>query len=136
MIDIENTVFDYVATALREKFSGIQVVSSPSDTPSKFPAVCLWEQDNSVYAPSQTAECRENHAQLMYQCEVYSNRQSGKKAQARSIAAFIDEKMQELGFIRTFGQPVPNVAHMTIYRYTMRFSGIIGRDNILYTSRR
>ena len=70
----------------------------------------------------------------MYQCEVYSNRQSGKKAQAREIAAFVDKKMQELGFIRTFGQPVPNVADMTIYRYTMRFSGIIGRDNIVYTS--
>lgn len=134
MIDIESTVFDYVATALREEYKGISVVSTSSDTPAKFPTVCLWEQDNSCYAPSQTAECRENHAQLMYQCEVYSNRQSGKKAQAREIAAFVDRKMQELGFIRTFGQPVPNVADMTIYRYTMRFSGIIGRDNIVYTS--
>ena len=134
MIDIESTVFDYVATALREEYKGISVVSTSSDTPAKFPAVCLWEQDNSCYAPSQTAECRENHAQLMYQCEVYSNRQSGKKAQAREIAAFVDKKMQELGFIRTFGQPVPNVADMTIYRYTMRFSGIIGKDNIVYTS--
>lgn len=134
MIDIESTVFDCVATALREEYKGISVVSTSSDTPAKFPTVCLWEQDNSCYAPSQTAECRENHAQLMYQCEVYSNRQSGKKAQAREIAAFVDRKMQELGFIRTFGQPVPNVADMTIYRYTMRFSGIIGRDNIVYTS--
>ena len=70
MIDIESTVFDYVATALREEYKGISVVSTSSDTPAKFPAVCLWEQDNSCYAPSQTAECRENHAQLMYQCEV------------------------------------------------------------------
>lgn len=134
MIDIESTVFDYVATALREEYKGISVASTSSDTPAKFPAVCLWEQDNSCYAPSQTAECRENHARLMYQCEVYSNRQSGKKAQAREIAAFVDRKMQELGFIRTFGQPVPNVADMTIYRYTTRYSGIIGRDNIVYTS--
>lgn len=134
MIDIESTVFDYVASALREEYEGISVASTSSDTPAQFPAVCLWEQDNSCYAASQTAECRENHAQLMYQCEVYSNKQGGKKAQAREIAAFIDAKMQELGFIRTFGQPVPNVADMTIYRYTMRFSGIIGRDNIIYTS--
>ena len=96
MIDIESTVFDYVATALREEYKGISVASTSSDTPAKFPAVCLWEQ--------------------------------------REIAAFVDRKMQELGFIRTFGQPVPNVADMTIYRYTMRFSGIIGRDNIVYTS--
>ena len=135
MIDIASAVFDRVASALREHYDGIFVVSVPSDTPSKFPAVCLWEQSNSAYEKSQTAECRENHAKLMYQCEVYSNLKSGKKQQAREIAALVDEKMQEMGFIRTFGQPVPNVADMTIYRYTLRFSGIVSKDShIVYTS--
>lgn len=133
MIDIENAVFDRVAAALRERFDGISVVSAPSDTPSAFPAVCLWEQANACFAPSQTAESRENHAEVMYQCEVYSNKQSGKKAQAREIASAVDEIMQEMGFIRTFGQPVPNVADMTIFRYTMRFSGIVGQNYMVYT---
>lgn len=134
MIDIESQVFDYVAKALRTKYKGIFVSGLPTDTPSTFPAVCLWEQSNQALSTSQTAQSRENHAQLMYQVEVYSNLASGKKQQAKEIAALIDEKMQELGFIRTFGQPVPNIADMTIFRYTTRYSGVIGKDNILYTS--
>ena len=42
MIDIESTVFDYVATALREAYKGMSVASTSSDTPAKFPAMCLW----------------------------------------------------------------------------------------------
>lgn len=134
MIDIENSVFDRVARALRNEYSGISVVSTPTDTPSGFPAVCLWEQSSSVHAKTQTTERLENHVKLMFQCEIYSNRQNGRKAQAREIAAFVDEVMQEAGFIRTFGQPVPNVADMTIYRYTMRFEGIADADGRIYTS--
>lgn len=138
MIDIESAVFDSVAKALRAKYDGILVVSVPSDTPSKFPAVCLWEQSNAAYEKTQTAENRENHANLMYQCEIYSNMQDGKKQQAREIAALVDETMQGLGFIRTFGQPVPNVADLTIFRYTLRYTGVVGEKSkdeyIVYTS--
>ena len=70
----------------------------------------------------------------MYQCEVYSNLDGEKKQQARELAAAVDEVMEGLGFIRTLGQPVPNLADMTIYRYTTRYEGIIGTDNVLYTS--
>lgn len=134
MIDIESTVFDYVSSALEAEFQDIYVMSVPSDTPTRFPAVCLWEQSNTIYTKSQTAESYENHDKLLYQCEVYSNLTSGKKRQAKAIAALVDEKMRELGFTRTFGQPVPNIADMTIFRYTMRFEGIIGKDNIVYSS--
>lgn len=135
MIDIESTVFDRVATALNEQFGDIYIASAPlAGAPPQLPAVCLWEQSNVAYAKSQTAQSRENHAKLMYQCEVYSNLEDGKKQQARELAAAVDEVMEGLGFIRTFGQPVPNLADMTIYRYTTRYEGIIGTDNVLYTS--
>lgn len=134
MIDIESTVFDYVASALREAYEMVYVKSVPSDTPTQFPAVCLWEQSNIALPDTQTAESRENHSKLLYQCEIYSNLTSGKKQQAKAIAKLVDEKMQEIGFTRTFGQPIPNIADMTIFRYTMRFEGIIGKDNVLYTT--
>lgn len=135
MIDIESTVFDYVASALRDAYDTVYVKSVPSDTPTKFPAVCLWEQSNIAFSDTQTAENRENHSKLLYQCEIYSNlANNGKKQQAKAIANLVDEKMQEIGFTRTFGQPIPNVADMTIFRYTMRFEGIIGKDNVLYTT--
>lgn len=135
MIDIESTVFDRVAEALEEKYGAIYVASVPlAGAPPELPAVCLWEQSNVALAASQTAQSRENHAKLMYQCEVYSNLDGEKKQQARELAAAVDEVMESMGFIRTFGQPVPNLADMTIYRYTTRYEGIIGTDNVLYTS--
>ena len=89
MIDIESTVFDRVAEALEEKYGGIYVASVPlAGAPPELPAVCLWEQSNVALAKSQTAQSRENHAKLMYQCEVYSNRQSGKTANMK-ISLFI-----------------------------------------------
>lgn len=134
MIDIESTVFDRVATALGEQFGEIYVASVPlAGAPPELPAVCLWEQSNTAYGNTQTSESRENHAKLMYQCEVYSNLEDGKKEQARELAAAVDEVMEGLGFTRTFGQPVPNLADNTIYRYTTRYEGVVGTDNIIHT---
>lgn len=134
MIDVENYVFNTVATALRKRFKGIFAVSTDTDAPSKFPAVCLWEQSNNAYAKTQTALSRENHAELMYQCNIYSNLSGGGKTQCREIAAVIDKEMEKMGFIRTFGQPVSNPADNSISRYVMRFKGIVSTDGIVYTS--
>jgi hypothetical protein len=133
MIDIESTVFDRVATALRDEFDGIFLTSREIDSPPQFPAVCLYEASNTVYESSQTAQCRENHASLMYQCSVYSNLDGGGAGQAKKIAARIDDIMQEIGFIRIFGEPVGNLADATIARYTMRFKGVVGSDYRIYT---
>lgn len=134
MIDIEDYVFNNVATALRAEFSGIFVVSTDTVAPSKYPAVCFWEQSNAAFAKTQTAHCRENHAELMYQGNIYSNLMRGGKRQCRDIAAVIDKTMTEMGFIRTFGQPVLNPADTSISRYALRYKGIVGRDGIIYTS--
>jgi len=134
MIDVENYVVDKVAKALRAEFKGIFVVSTDTDAPSKFPAVCFWEQSNVPLAKTQTAHCRENHTELMYQVNIYSNLTSGGKRQCREIAAVIDETMTETGFIRVFGQPVLNPADTSISRYALRYKGIVGKDGIVYTS--
>ncbi len=134
MIDVENYVVDKVAKALRAEFKGIFVVSTDTDAPSKFPAVCFWEQSNVPLAKTQTAHCRENHTELMYQGNIYSNLMSGGKRQCREIAAVIDRVMTEMGFIRNFGQPVLNPADTSISRYALRYKGIVGKDGIVYTS--
>lgn len=133
MIDIESTVFSAVAEVLRERYEGIYVVGEPIGTPSRFPAVSLYEKSNIPDAKSQTAESRENYARLMYQCDVYSNLDSGKKQQARAIIAVIDAEMEKFGFIKTFGQPLENLSDTSIYRYVARYSGVIGRNNVMYT---
>ena len=112
MLDVEDQVVDRVSKALRARFKGIFIVST--DT--------------------QTAHCRENHTELMYQGNIYSNLTSGGKRQCREIAAVIDETMTEMGFIRVFGQPVLNPADTSKSRYALRYKGIVGTDGIVYTS--
>lgn len=134
VIDVENQVFNNVAKALRAEFKGIFVVSTDTDAPSSFPAVCFWEQSNVPCAKTQTAHSRENSAELMYQGGIYSNLVSGGKQQCRKIAAVIDREMTKMGFIRTFGQPVLNPADTSISRYVLRYKGIVDRDGYVYTS--
>lgn len=146
MTDVENYVFDKVAKALRAEFKGILVVSTDTDAPSKFPAVCFWEQSNVPLASTQTAHSRENHTELMFQGNIYTlnytsggkdaaeQRATGGKQQCRKIAAVIDKTMTKMGFIRIFGQPVLNPSDTSISRYVLRYKGIVGKDGIVYTS--
>lgn len=134
MIDVENYVVDKVAKALRAEFKGILVVSTDTDAPSKFPAVCFWEQPNVPCAETQTAHSRENSTELMFQGNIYSNLTSGGKQQCRKIAAVIDRVMTGMGFIRIFGQPVLNPSDTSKSRYALRYRGIVGKDGIVYTS--
>ena len=134
MIDIESTVFNTVAKPLRANHKGIFVSGEAVDVPSSFPAVTIVEKSNASYERTQTAESRENHAVLMYEIDVYSNLAKAKKQQAKSISAEIDALMEGMGFIGIFGQPVDNFADTSIYRYKLRYKGIVGKDYTIYTS--
>ena len=133
MINVENEVFSTVATALRNEFSGIFVSGEYVSAPSSFPAVTLVEDDNSTYQRSLDSSGQENHAQLMYTVNVYSNKSSGKKSQCKTIMAEIDTQMQGMGFVRLGSSPtgVPNV-DASIYRMVARYRATISKDNVIY----
>lgn len=139
MIDIENDVFNAVATALREEHTGITVVGEYVETPARFPAVTLVEADNRVARSWRTCEKMENAVNVMYELNVYSNKSSGKKAEAKKIASTADEVMASLGFMRDFREQVPNLKDSTIYRIVCRYSGmVIPNDDgkfYIYTSK-
>ena len=125
MIDIEGIVFNTVATALRSEFSGIFVAGEAVAAPSSFPAVTLVEEDNSIYQRSMDSSHTENHAQVMYAVNVYSNLSSGKKTQCKAIVAAIDNEMLGMGFVRTSNTPaaVPN-ADSSICRMVARYRAV------------
>lgn len=139
MIDIENDVFNAVATALREEYTGITVVGEYVETPARFPAVTLVEADNRVARSWRTCEKMENAVNVMYELNVYSNKSSGKKAEAKKIVSTADEVMASLGFMRDFREQVPNLKDSTIYRIVCRYSGmVIPNDDgkfYIYTSK-
>lgn len=131
MIDVENIVFNHVATSLRSTYSGIFVSGENVPAPSSFPAVTLVEMDNSVYTRSIDSSSNENHATLMYQAEVYSKLISGRKAEAKKIMASLDTLMLAQGFIRISNTPIPN-SDQSIYRLVARYRTVVDKNNLTY----
>ena len=132
MIDVENEVFSKVAESVRSAFPSVFISGEYIRTPSKFPFVSLVEMSNTAYERTQTSDSLENHASLMYEVNVYSNKQSGKKSECKAIATLIDNELATLGFSRTMLQPIPNMDDATIYRMTGRYTAVISKDKKLY----
>ena len=132
MIDIENELFTKVATALRAQFSGIFVTGEYVKAPSSFPCVMFVEMDNTPYRRTQTQADMENHATVMYEVNVYSNKTKGKKTECKAIIKVIDDMMLSLGFDRPFLNPIPNLEDATIYRMTARYIAIVSKDKVVY----
>ena len=132
MIDFENDIFNTVATVVREQYPGIYMVGEYVKTPPKFPFVSLVEMDNQSYQRTEDSGSSENHASVMYEVNIYSNKTIGKKTECKTIAATIDEQMLALGFARTMLQPIPNLDDATIYRMVGRYSAIISKNKVIY----
>ena len=125
MIDIENKILDTVFTAVCTTYATAQCYGEYVAVPAAFPCVCLYEANNTTYKKSQDTEPLEHQSNLMYECNVYSDKANGKKAEARAIADLIDKTMQGMKFTRTFYQPLPNLDR-TIYRITLRWEAVAG----------
>ena len=78
MINIESEVFDHVANAVRTAYPSVFMSSEYILAPSQFPHVSLIEMSNTAYDRTQTSGDLENHASLMYEVNIYSNKKSGK----------------------------------------------------------
>ena len=129
MIDIENAVFSTVATKVRDKYPNISMAGEYVKSPSSFPAVSLVEMDNSVRTDTIDSGSNENHVNVMYEVNVYSNKTTGKKTECKAIIALIDQEMLVLGFVRVTLTPVPNMNDSTIYRMVARYRATVSSDN-------
>jgi hypothetical protein len=132
MIDIESQVFDRVATRVRAQFPDIFMVGEYVSSPSSFPAASLVEMDNSVLETTIDSGSNENHANVMYEANVYSNKTTGKKSECKAIIALIDEEMTAMGFVRSTLTPVPNEYDSTIYRMVGRYRAAVSTDHKIY----
>lgn len=129
MNQIENEVYTAVATALRSAHSGIFVTGEYTPTPPSFPCVFISEADN--FNAGFDGCNHEIVTGVMYEVEVYSNKQNGKKTEAKAIMATVDSVLTPLGFTRTMLQPIPNMNDATIFRLTARYTAAV-IDNVIY----
>jgi hypothetical protein len=132
VINIESEVFNTLATELRAEYSPISVYGEYVKAPSVFPCVTIEEKDNYVLERTQTSDGIENHAGLLYEINVYSNKSSGKKSQCKEIFTLIDGEMASMGFTRTMLNPFPNEEDATIYRMIGRYKAVVSSDQKIY----
>ena len=132
MIDVENEIFNKVADAIRGEYPDAYVVGEYVKSPSRFPCVSIVEMDNTAYDRTQTSGSLENHADVTYEVNIYSNKTSGKKSECRAIASLLDNEFATLGFSRTMLQPIPNGDDATIYRMVGRYRGVVSKDKYVF----
>ena len=132
MIDIENQIFGKISTALRAEFNPIFVSGELVKAPATFPAVYIEEKANSAYQRTQDSGSLENHVSLMYEINVYSNKQVGKKSECKAIFTVIDNEFQKMGFTRIMKEPVANLEDGTIYRMVGRYTAVVSVGGIIY----
>lgn len=132
MINIESELFNIVSTNVRAIYPNIYMTGEYVKSPSSFPAISLVEMDNTTYTSTQTSTEYENHATLMYEANVYSNKTVGKKTECKNIISLIDKEMTSLGFSRIMLQPIPNMDDATIYRMTARYRAVVSQDKLIF----
>ena len=132
MIDVENEIYDRVADKFREAFNGIGIAGEYVQSPSQFPFVSIVEADNTPLQRTKTTDCGENHATLMYEINVYSNKAKGKKAECKAIVAVVDSEMMTMGFTRMMLNPIQNMNDATVYRILGRYRAVVSKTNVIY----
>ena len=132
MIDVISEIFDTLAKGVREKHSDVSVTGEYTRSPSKFPAVTLDETENVTVDRLVDSSDAEKFAGVRYRLQVFSNKQAGRKAEARAIFSTADELLLRMGLRRKTYTTTPDYYNSTIYSIEATYEGIISAEGIMY----
>lgn len=132
MNDIENQAYTRVRNKVTAKFPELDFSGEYVDSPSIFPHTSMYMTENMVYSRSEDSGAIENATEVIFQIDIYSNKSGTRKSECKKIAEAVDHEMQLLGFVREFMHPIPNLADNTIFRYSLRYRGIVDKNNYVY----
>lgn len=133
MIDIESELFDILFTKITEEYPKTYVTGEYIKSPPSFPCVSIIEVDNNIFDKTRSTDTNENHAQVLYEINVYSNKANGKKQECKKLITLVDEKLEKLGFSRTMLSPIPNEdKNKVIYRIVARYRAIVSKNKTIY----
>ena len=80
---------------------------------------------------TQDSASNENHASVMYEANIYSNRASERKSECRRIAGLVDQYFAGLGFTRTGMNPIKD-SEDRYYRIVLRYTAKVSAGHIIY----
>jgi hypothetical protein len=132
MIDVNNEVFQAVATAARNNHTSVTVTGEYTRQPSKFPMVTLDETQNVMVDSLEDSSNEEKFVGVTYRLQVFSNKQSGKRAEARAIFATADTEMRKMGFRRVAYTTTPEIYESTIYSITATYEAVVSAVGYVY----
>lgn len=132
MLDFNNEVFTIVATRVRADHNDATVTGEYTRQPSKFPMVTLDETQNVMVDRLEDSTNEEKFAGVTYRLQVFSNKQSGKKAEARAIFATADAEMRRMGFRRVTYTTTPEIYDSTIYSISATYEAVISAAGYVY----
>lgn len=132
MIDCCNEIFTTVAQAVRADHKGTTVSGEYTRMPSKFPTVTLDETQNITMDNLVDSSHAEKFSGVTYRLQVFSNKQNGKKAQARAIFASADSALRGMGLRRVTYTTTPEIYDSTIYSITATYEGVVSAQGYVY----
>ena len=129
MIDIENDVFNRIATRTRQEYPSIYMSGDLNLNPAQFPCAFVEMADNSSHMTSRDTGSNENHVDVMFEANVFSNKASGRKSEAKAIFSIIDEEFMSMGFTRQTMMLMPFEGY---YRIVGRWIATVDRTKTIY----
>ena len=132
MIDLENEIFTAVARAVRTSHAGTSIKSEYVRSPGTFPTVALSEIDNVNVDALIDSSREEKYAGLGYRLQVFSNKESGKKSEAKAIFKTADEILCGMGFRRRTYSTTPEIYNSTIFSITATYEAIADVNGVIY----
>lgn len=131
MIDYFNSIFTAVSKELRKQVPGIFVTGEINDSNvKKFPCVQI-EENNNVPIHKDSSR-RSKYAAISLRVRVYSNKTSGRIAEARSIVSIVDSVLEPLNFYRKSFAPLNGLYNNSVYRIDCSYGATIGEDGMIY----
>lgn len=133
MYDIETPLYQLVYDTVMEVTDGhAEVASTYTKVPERFPMVYFTMVDCYTNNGMRTADHIDMWQTATFDLSVYSNSESGKKAECKRIGNAIDEAFMKKGISRMSWTINPDINDATVYRLTARYRVMFDRDGVLY----
>lgn len=131
MIDYFNSIYTAVAKELRKRVPGILVTSEIDDsTVKRLPCVQI-EENNNLPVHLDSAD-HSKYAAVSLRVRVYSNKNTGRIAEARSIVGIVDSVLEPLKIYRKSFVPLNGLYNNSVYRIDCSYGATIGEDGMIY----
>ncbi len=131
MIDYFNAIYTALAKELRDEFPDVYVTNEINDSNiSRFP--CVQIEENSNVPVHLDSNPRSKYAAVSLRIRVYSNKSSGRIAQARAMVDTVDSVLEPLNFYRKSFAPLNGLYNNSVYRIDCSYGATIGEDGVIY----